>query len=82
MSFLAMPAYLLAADSTRRFSAWDGLWIAVWLAAFTLESTADLQKRRHFCPLGFRASFSPSPRKLKATVTTARTAAGASSRWG
>ena len=47
MSFLAMPAYLLAADSTRRFSAWDGLWIAVWLAAFTLESTADLQKRQY-----------------------------------
>lgn len=47
MSFLALPAYLLAADSGRDFSAWDGVWIAVWLAAFALESTADLQKRRY-----------------------------------
>lgn len=46
MSFLALPPYLLAADGGRSFTPWDGLWIAVWLGAYALESTADLQKRR------------------------------------
>ncbi len=46
MSFLALPPYLLAADGGRAFTPWDGLWIFVWLGAYALESTADLQKRR------------------------------------
>ena len=47
MSFLAMPAYLVAADGARAWSVWDGLCVALWLAAYAFESIADLQKRRY-----------------------------------
>ena len=47
MSFLALPAYLVAADGARAFSPWDAIWAVVWLAAYAFESVADLQKRRY-----------------------------------
>lgn len=46
ISFLAVPAYLLATDASRVFGAWDIACIALWLAAYAFESVADLQKRR------------------------------------
>ena len=47
ISFLALPAYLVAADGSRTFNGWDIACIVVWLAAYAFESVADLQKRRH-----------------------------------
>ena len=47
MSFLAVPAYLIAADGTRSFDAWAAACVVVWLAAYVFESVADLQKRRY-----------------------------------
>jgi steroid 5-alpha reductase family enzyme len=47
MSFLAVPALLVAADPRPAFTAWHAAWILVWIAAFALESIADLQKRRY-----------------------------------
>ena len=54
MSFLALPAYLIAADSGRSLTAIDAAWIVLWLAAFAFESTADLQKRRYIRSSGDR----------------------------
>jgi steroid 5-alpha reductase family enzyme len=48
MTFLAMPAYLVASNSRPSITLWEALWIIVWLAAFAFESLADLQKRRYF----------------------------------
>lgn len=45
MSFLALPAILVAADPSPTFTAWHAGWVAVWLAAYAFESTADWQKR-------------------------------------
>lgn len=47
LSFLAMPAYLVAADPTPSFTPWHAAWAVVWAAAYTFESIADLQKRRY-----------------------------------
>lgn len=47
MSFLALPAYLLAADAQASFAPWHAAWLGVWIAAYAFESTADWQKR-HF----------------------------------
>jgi steroid 5-alpha reductase family enzyme len=47
MSFLAVPAMLVATDTRASPDAWHASWIAVWVVAFAFESVADLQKRRH-----------------------------------
>jgi steroid 5-alpha reductase family enzyme len=47
MTFLALPAYLIAADGERGLASWDIAWTVVWVAAYVFESVADLQKRRH-----------------------------------
>lgn len=46
MSFLAMPAYLVATDARPAMTTWFMAWLLVWIAAFAFESTADWQKRR------------------------------------
>lgn len=46
MSFLAMPAYLIATDARPALTPWFMAWLLVWIAAFAFESTADWQKRR------------------------------------
>ncbi|MFT3807263.1 DUF1295 domain-containing protein [Arenimonas sp.] len=46
MSFLALPAYLIAADASAALSLWHLIWLIVWIAAYAFESTADWQKRR------------------------------------
>ena len=47
VSFLAMPAYLLAIDPSPSFTPWHAAWASAWLAAYAFESIADLQKRRY-----------------------------------
>jgi steroid 5-alpha reductase family enzyme len=47
MSFLALPAILVAADPQSVFMMWHAIWMAVWFAAYAFESTADWQKRRY-----------------------------------
>lgn len=47
MSFLALPAYVVASDANAALTPWHLAWLVVWLAAYAFESTADLQKRRH-----------------------------------
>jgi steroid 5-alpha reductase family enzyme len=46
MSFLAMPAYLVAADTRASFTPWHLTWGLLWAAAYAFESVADWQKRR------------------------------------
>ena len=46
MSFLALPAYLVATHGRASIAPWEALAIVVWLAAYAFESVADLQKRR------------------------------------
>jgi steroid 5-alpha reductase family enzyme len=47
MSFLALPAYLIATDAKTSLTPWHAIWIAVWLAAYAFESVADFQKRKY-----------------------------------
>ena len=47
LSFLAMPALLIAADPQPAFTPWHAACVALWLAAYVFESTADWQKRRY-----------------------------------
>ena len=47
MSFLAMPALLIVADPKTAFTPWHAACVALWLAAYVFESTADWQKRRY-----------------------------------
>ena len=46
MSFLALPAYVVAANTRPSITRWETLSILVWIAAYAFESLADLQKRR------------------------------------
>lgn len=46
MTFLAMPAFLVAAYPSPSFTPWHAAWAVAWLAAYGFESLADLQKRR------------------------------------
>ena len=46
MTFLAMPAYLVAADTRVSFTPWHLTWGLLWVAAYAFESVADWQKRR------------------------------------
>jgi steroid 5-alpha reductase family enzyme len=46
MSFLALPAYLVATNGSTSITTWELLAMGVWLAAYAFESAADLQKRR------------------------------------
>lgn len=46
MSFLALPAYLIATDARPSLTPWFMAWLLLWIAAFAFESTADWQKRR------------------------------------
>lgn len=46
MSFLALPAYLVAADGGTSFTPWHVACLLLWIAAYAFESTADWQKRR------------------------------------
>ena len=45
MSFLALPAYLVAADASSAFTPWFLACVALWAAAFAFESIADRQKQ-------------------------------------
>jgi steroid 5-alpha reductase family enzyme len=47
LSFLALPAYLVAADPHPSLTPWHAAWIVVWIAAYAFESVADFQKRRY-----------------------------------
>lgn len=46
VSFLAMPAYLVATNDAASIGAWEMAAIVLWLAAFAFESLGDLQKKR------------------------------------
>lgn len=43
-SVLALPGFLMAVNSHDEFYSWEVAGICIWLAAYVLESTADLQK--------------------------------------
>lgn len=47
MSFLALPALLIAADPAPTFTVWHATAALLWLAAYVFESSADWQKRRY-----------------------------------
>lgn len=47
MSFLAMPALLIAADPRPTFTFLHAGAMCLWLAAYVFESTADWQKRQY-----------------------------------
>ena len=46
MSFLALPAYLVASDARAALTPWNLAWVLLWIAAYAFESIADWQKRR------------------------------------
>ncbi len=43
-SFLAFPAFIIAANPTATISIFEVIGLAMWLGAFALESVADMQK--------------------------------------
>ena len=43
-SFLAMPAFIIATNSSRTMSIFEIIGILIWLSAFIMESIADMQK--------------------------------------
>ncbi len=43
-SVLALPGFLMAVNGDNRLHSWELIGIAIWLTAYALESTADLQK--------------------------------------
>jgi steroid 5-alpha reductase family enzyme len=45
-SFLALPVFIIASNSSPEFSAFELLGLLIWLLAFAMESVADLQKGR------------------------------------
>lgn len=47
MTFLAMPAFLVAADPSPSFTPWHAAWAVAWAVAYAFESLADLQKHRY-----------------------------------
>ena len=44
MSVLALPGFMLAINSSGVFSGWEIAGVCIWVTAYILESTADLQK--------------------------------------
>ena len=45
-SFLALPVFVIAANSSPEFSVFELVGLLIWLLAFAMESVADLQKSR------------------------------------
>lgn len=43
-SVLALPGFLMAVNGSGEMSSWEVAGICIWLTAYVLESTADLQK--------------------------------------
>ena len=43
-SFLAMPAFIIATNSSRTMSIFEIIGILIWLSAYIMESVADMQK--------------------------------------
>lgn len=46
MSVLALPGFMMAINGSDTLSAWEIAGLGLWLTAYVLESTADLQKLR------------------------------------
>ncbi len=46
LSVLALPGFMLAINPSAQVSGWEVAGIAIWLAAYVLETTADAQKLR------------------------------------
>lgn len=44
ISVLALPGFMLAINGSESISAWEIAGICIWITAYVLESTADLQK--------------------------------------
>ena len=47
-SFLAMPAFIIATNSSNTMSIFEIIGILIWLSAFIMESVADMQKLSFF----------------------------------
>ncbi len=46
MSVLALPGFMMAVNASDTISGWEIAGVCLWLVAYILESTADLQKLR------------------------------------
>jgi steroid 5-alpha reductase family enzyme len=45
-SFLALPIFIIASNSSPEFSVFEVIGLVIWLLAFAMETVADLQKGR------------------------------------